>query len=334
MKKATLKEVAKQAGVSTATVSYVINGSRGVSDESRRKVEAAIHELSYYPNQLARNLKNGKHNTIGFIVPDIANIYFSAIIEEVETVLAINGINLIIANTKETPQNEVNQIRSLSNGLVDGLIIASTISDYSTISDIIPAKFPVVMVDRGICNCPADQVLVSSETAMFQGISELVSNGHTKIGYIAGLRHIYTTEQRIKEFKNALNTVGISPDDDLIQYTTAESSSAQELAYSLLNTGCTAIVAGNNIITMDLVNIALKNLLSNKSEFQILGYSYGEWYSWLPFLKTIEVPTRDVGRLAIRRLLERLESPDISSKEYILTCIYSYQVRNQSICEF
>lgn len=334
MKKATLKEVAKQAGVSTATVSYVINGSRSVSDESRRKVEAAIHELSYYPNQLARNLKNGKRNTIGFVVPDIANIYFSAIIEEVETVLATKGINLIIANTKETPQNEINQIRSLSSGLVDGLIIASTISDYSTITDIIPARFPIIMVDRSIDHCSADQVLISSETAMAQGVSEMISNGHTKIGYIAGLKHIYTTQQRITEFKNALGMAGISSDDTLIQYTTTDSLSTQDIAYHLLKVGCTAIVAGNNIITMDLVNIALRNMLSNKNEFQILGYSYGEWYSWLPFLRTIDVPTRDVGRLAIRRLLERLENTDLTNKEYVLTCSYSNQVRNQSIHEF
>lgn len=334
MKKPTLKDVARLAGVSTATVSYVVNSSRSVSPENRAKVEAAIQELGYFPNQQARNFKNGRHNTIGFIVPDIANIYFSAIIEEVETILSTQNMKLIIANTKETPENELEQIRTLSNGLVDGLIIASTLSDYKDIQALVPADFPVIMIDRGISNCATDQVLVSSEIAMYHGISELAADNHTRIGYIAGLKHVYTTEQRIEEYYNAMELCGLTADPSLIRYIDPDVPSSCGLAEDLLAEGCTAVVAGNNIITMDLVSLALRNILTGKKSFPILGYSYGEWYSWLPFLKTMDVPTRDVGRLAIRRLLERTEQPDLPLKEYVLTCVYSNPPRSQSIIEF
>lgn len=321
MKNPTLKDVAELAGVSTATVSYIINGSRSVSEKSRQKVEKAIEALSYHPNQLARNFKNGKKNSIGFIVPDIANISFSVIIEEIETILAAKGINLIIANTKETPANEIRQIASLSNGLVDGLIIASTLSDYQQIENLIPEHFPVVLIDRGISNCKADQVLISSETAMCQGISDLAACGHKKIGFIAWLENVYTTNQRIIEYQSALETNGLTFDGSLVKYS-APSISTARLADGLISQGCTAIVAGNDIITMDLVDLSLKQEFSQKKGFHILGYSYGDWYTWLPFLRTISMPTRDVGRLAARRLLECTRNPDTPSKEYVLTCSY------------
>ena len=322
MKKATLKDVAELAGVSTAAVSYYINGSKKISDKSRKKIQDAIEELSYHPNQLARNFKNGRRNTIGFIVPDIANIYFSSIIEEIENSLASKGINLIIANTKETPEKEKSQIQTLSNGLVDGLIIASTLSDFKDILPLLPEGFPVIMIDRGIEDCRADQVLISSETAMYQGVSELVSKGNTQIGYIAGLKHIYTTRQRIEEFQEAVYRTGLPEENTRIVYSDPDTPSVNALAGKLLQSGCTAIVAGNNIITMDLVNLSLRQSFSEGKDFHILGYSYGDWYTWLPFLNSIDVPTRDLGRLAIRRLLERMADPSVPVKDFVLTCSY------------
>ncbi len=320
MRSATLKDVAKLAGVSTATVSYVVNNSRGVSDAVRQKVEDAVRALDYVPNQQARNFKNGKHNSIGFIVPDIANIYFSEIIEEVESVLNAEGINLIIANTKETPENERNQIRNLSNGLVDGLILATTIPDYSQISAIVPENFPIVMVDRGISDCTTDKILISSETAMVQGITALVSEGCTKIGHLAGLKHIYTTESRKEEYFNSLEQNHLAPDPSIIRYTDSSTESIYKQAQSLLDSGCDAIVAGNNIITMHLVNLSLRNSMEEKPVFRILGYDYDGMYAWFPFLKIMSVPTRDLGRLSIRRLLARIEDPALTPKEYILSC--------------
>ena len=320
MRKPTLKDVARLAGVSTATVSYAVNQTRSVSTRSREKIEAAIRQLGYQPNLAARSFKSGKRNTIGFIVPDIANLYFSVIIEEIEAVLASKDMNLIVANTKEDPGRELQQVSSLSNGLVDGLIIAPVQNQYDMLGELLPDRFPVVLIDRGIPACDLDQILIESQAAMQKGVSRLVDEGHRQIGFIADQAHIHTAQQRVKEFEKACICSGISPDPALIRHITAENSSVRHHALDLIGNGCTAIVAGNNMITAELVSVALNQHFEGNTPLQILGYHCGEWYAWLPFLKMISVPAREMGRLAADRLLKRMTEPDLPSKEYFLAC--------------
>ena len=146
--KVTISDVARLAGVSTATVSHTINSTRYVSGETKEKVYRAIAELGYTPDASARSFRTGKKKTIGFIVPDISNKFFATMIESVENYLSAHGYHLIIANTKENPEREETNIRLLSAGLVDGLLIASTMEDFSRFESLIPAGFPVVLVDR------------------------------------------------------------------------------------------------------------------------------------------------------------------------------------------
>ena len=127
--KVTISDVAKLAGVSTATVSHTINNTRYVSSETKEKVYQAIAELGYTPDASARSFRTGKKKTVGFIVPDISNKFFATMIESVENDLSSHGYHLIIANTKEDMDREETNIRLLTAGLVDGLLIASTIAN-------------------------------------------------------------------------------------------------------------------------------------------------------------------------------------------------------------
>ena len=171
--KVTISDVAKLAGVSTATVSHTINSTRYVSGETRDKVYRAIAELGYTPDASARSFRTGKKKTIGFIVPDISNKFFATMIEAVENCLSAHGYHLIIANTKENAEREETNIRLLSAGLVDGLLIASTIEDFSRFESLIPAGFPVVLVDRTCeakrfprCPCPISSLFTAVYAAL------------------------------------------------------------------------------------------------------------------------------------------------------------------------
>ena len=148
MKKSSMADVARLAGVSTATVSHVINRSRFVSDEVTQRVESAIRRLNYIPNQMARNLKTGRNHTVLFIVPDIANSFFSTAIEAVESVLVGAGYRLVIANTKEDLARETVHLQGAGNGTIDGLLLASTAGRWEQISALLPAGLPTVLVDR------------------------------------------------------------------------------------------------------------------------------------------------------------------------------------------
>ena len=146
--KVTISDVARLAGVSTATVSHTINNTRYVSGDTKEKVYQAIRQLGYTPDASARSFRTGKKKTIGFIVPDISNKFFGTIIESAENYLSAQGYHLIIANTKESMDREETTLRLLTAGLVDGLLVASTMDDFARLDGLIPAGFPVVLVDR------------------------------------------------------------------------------------------------------------------------------------------------------------------------------------------
>ena len=129
-----ISDVARAAGVSTATVSHTLNGTRTVSEHSRELVMKAIRELGYTPNAFARSFRTGKKNIIGFVVPDISNQFFARLIETVESSISAEGFHLIIANTQENKERELQHLRYLTSGVVDGILLASTMESYSEFS--------------------------------------------------------------------------------------------------------------------------------------------------------------------------------------------------------
>ena len=142
--KITISDVARLAGVSTATVSHTINSTRYVSSDTKEKVYQAIAALGYTPDASARSFRTGKKRTIGFIVPDISNKFFGTIIESAENYLSAQGYHLIIANTKENMAREETNLRLLTAGLVDGLLVASTMDSFQRLDSLIPVNFPVI----------------------------------------------------------------------------------------------------------------------------------------------------------------------------------------------
>ena len=191
--KVTISDVAKLAGVSTATVSHTINNTRYVSSETKEKVYRAISELGYTPDASARSFRTGKKKTVGFIVPDIANKFFATMIESVETCLAAHGYHLIIANTKEDMDREETNIRLLTAGLVDGLLIASTMDDFQRFDQLIPAGFPVVLVDRVFDSQKYSSVSVSNFQPIYRSVCRLAGKGDRRVGIIGGLPRLSST---------------------------------------------------------------------------------------------------------------------------------------------
>ena len=195
--KVTISDVARLAGVSTATVSHTINNTRYVSGETKEKVYQAIAELGYTPDASARSFRTGKKKTVGFIVPDISNKFFGTIIEAVENYLSAHGYHLIIANTKEDAQREENNIRLLSAGLVDGLLVASTMEDFHRFDQLIPTGFPVVLVDRIFDVKKYSSICVSNFQPIYRSVCRLAGKGARRIGIVGGLPRLSSTKERI-----------------------------------------------------------------------------------------------------------------------------------------
>ena len=253
MAKARISDVARLAGVSTATVSHVINNTRFVSEATRKRVLQSIAELDYSPNEMARILKTGKKKLIGFIVPDISNEYFSALIEEVERTVASQSYKLIVTNTRENEQNELDSIRALTSGMVDGLLVASTAHSFRSLREAVPEDFPVVLVDRTFPDSSFSSLTISSHRAVYQGVTAMIEKAHKNIGYIAGLQHISTAIERLRAYKDALHDSRLPVQEDLICFGDSMHNSGNLYVGELLQRGCTAIAVSNNAMAEDVI---------------------------------------------------------------------------------
>ena len=304
-----IQEVAQRAGVSTATVSYVINNKKPISPETRKRVEQSIKELGYKPNEIARSFKTGKKNLVAFIVPDIANNFFSTLIEEIESVLASENYKLMILNTKETKKRELDSLNTIASGMVDGVILASTMESYAEIRDVLPSSIPIIFIDRELPGCPSDTITVNCYDATCAGIENLIRKGHRKIGYITGLPHISTTIERLNAYTAVMKSHGIY-DPSLIRIGDSMSHCVKGHLDSLIDAGCTAVVITNNVMATEAMLQMLDEGIRPGRDIEILGFRDSDQAQYgLQHMDLIIQPTKELGKVAGRRILDRISDP-------------------------
>ena len=315
-----ISDVAKRAGVSTATVSHVINKTRFVSDETNRRVQDAVQALGYTPNASARMLKTGKTRLIGFVIPDLSNQFFSTIGQQVEDKIRRSGNCLIIANTKETCAIEREHLKTLTSGIVDGIVLASAAGRYDEIRDCIPDRFPCVFFDRYLKHCMHDCVTISSAQAMRDAATALIERGHTKIGYIAGLSNISTTNERLSAFCETVEQNGLPVPPSLIQYGDSISARTCAAVDRLLEQNCTAIVTSNSLMSVQ-ASYRLSSLgIRIGHDIDLLAYKDYEFYNaFLSHCDLIVQPVIEFGNQIADVIMERIASPDAPLKERVLT---------------
>ena len=321
----TISDVARLAGVSTATVSHTINSTRYVSGETKEKVYRAIAELGYTPDASARSFRTGKKKTIGFIVPDISNKFFATMIESVENYLSAHGYHLIIANTKEDPEREETNIRLLSAGLVDGLLIASTMEDFSRFESLIPAGFPVVLVDRTFDTKRFPSVSVSNFQPIYRSVCRLAGKGDKRIGMIGGLPRLSSTKERIAAYQEAVADCGLPQDDLLIRYGNSMENSAQSCLDELLEQKCDALVVAQGLMASETVIYLHKKGLKLGEDIDLVtfvDYDSDINYLYSKQMDCIIQPVEKLGETAGELILRRIETPDAPAFEQVLTSTY------------
>jgi len=317
--KVNMREVAKRAGVSIATVSHVINNTRYVSEEVRLKVEASIRELDYVPDQIGRSLKTGKKNLIGFVVPDIANPVWALIIEEVENTLAEFGCKLIIISTKETESREIENIRLLASGIVDGIMVASTLPDFEEIAALVPKGFPMVFIDRTIGNCLCDSVIPEDYNAVYEGVERFILAGHKRIGIITGLMRLSTSRNRLNAYKKAMDNYGLSVEEGFIQYGNSLAKSVVPLVQNILDLQCTALVVSNNVMASDVLHYLGGKQIKVGKDLFLLGQGVeGDLNYNLRSMDLIVQPSSEIGLAAGRQIWERIKNPDSPIRNIVL----------------
>ena len=317
-KGATIHHVAKKAGVSTATVSHVLNNTRYVSTETRELVLQVVRELRYYPSAVARGLATQETKTVGIIFSDIANPFFTALFKGIERELAPLGYDLILENTGEHPEKQEHSLQVLLSKQVDGIILAPTGQQSPILQLLKENGTPLVLVDRSVQGMDLPLVEVNNRQAAFAATSHLIGDGHRRIGVILGLD---TTTDRLAGYMQALEQNGLPVDESLFYRGNASLETGCSGAKALLAHAAppTAIFTANNLMTLGALH-ALRELgLRCPEDVALIGFDDTDWASiFTPPLTVVQQPTGEIGRAAaslLHKLMSDKGSAEISLRQ-------------------
>jgi LacI family transcriptional regulator len=212
----TVKDVARRAGVSTATVSHVINETRFVSEELRAKVYQAMEALDYRPNAIARSLRRRRTQNIGMIIPDVAYPFLAEVARGVEDKGFVLGYNAILCESNSDLEREATCIEILRAKQVDGIVFVAAGESSSHVQALVAQGMPVVLCDRELAGVAADTVIADNAGSGHQATAHLIRLGHRRIGCIAGPPDMRIGHERVDGYKRALKEHGIPVDEDLV----------------------------------------------------------------------------------------------------------------------
>lgn len=305
----TIRDVARAAGVSPATVSRALNGSGYVSPETRQRVLDAAARLGFTPSYIARSLVRKATRTLGLLVPDITNPYFPAIARGVEDAAARAGYSVVLCNTDGDPDHEEDYIQFLRERQVDGLVLIASSPRAGELVARGDAP-PVVFVDRVPPGARADVVVVDNRRGMLEATRHLLALGHRRIGFVAGRVGSGTAEERLAGYLAALGEAGIAPDSRYIAPGDFTFQGGYQAARGLLSLPDrpTAVVAANDLMAVGVCRAALEAGLRIPRDLAVVGYDDIPMAELIhPPLTTVAQPTYQMGELAARLLMERLE---------------------------
>ncbi len=317
----TIKEVAKLVGVSTTTVSYVINKKRLVSKETRTKVLEAINKLGYRPNIVARSLRSGKTGTVGVMVCDLRNPFFAEILQGIETYMSREGYNIIVMNTNYDFNKEKESAEIFYAKQTEGVIIIPGGNGNDNIKFLIERNIPVVLLDKRVKNLNVDIVLVNNIGGSKQLIEHLISLGHKRIGIITGPLSFTTGEERLEGYLKVLREHSIPEDKDLIKIGDFKKQSGYLLTLELLSLTLppTTILACNNLMGLGAMEAIKERKIHIPEEMGLVIFDDLPWFKYVdPPLTVIAQPSVRLGETAGKLLVNQIRKKRKKSKEVIL----------------
>ncbi len=314
----TIIDVAAEAGVHPSTVSRVLTGHPGstIRPATRQRIIAATVRLGYRPSALARSLRLQRTLTLGMLVPDITNPFFSSIIKGAEDAARQRGYNLILCNSEDERNREAMYLRVLRDRRVDGLLIASSQMADDTIAELREEAFPFVLLNRATESAEDLAVVVDNFAAARGVVAYLAALGHRRVGHIAGPQNTTTGVDRRDGFRDGVLAFGLADEPELMVEATAFSEEAGRRALQAMFAGParpTAIFAANDLIAVGMLQELRQIGARVPADLSIVGFNDIPLAGLLePALTTVRVPQLDMGLVGANLLIDRLEDRPIS----------------------
>jgi len=313
-----IKDVAREAGVSTATVSHVINKTRFVSEETRRRVVSAIERCNYYPNVHARSLASGRSSTLGLLISDIENPFFPELVKSIETVAFEKGYEVILANTNYNEDRTLNNVRRFIERKVAGVALMTSELDQGLIDELARSHVPVVFLDIGSAGVCMSNIVVDYETGIGEAINHLVWLGHRRIAYIGGPNGLRSAAKRLEAFRDsvAYHLADAAPPE--IYEGDFRLEGGRRIAREILSRAelPTAIVVANDMMALGVMQELHERAFHVPNDISIIGFDDIAFATLCnPPLTTVRLPRDDLGLATVEALMAIIEHPERQGME-------------------
>jgi LacI family transcriptional regulator len=314
MKKAniTIKDIAKELGVSPSTVSRALKDHPDISIETKKQINDLAKKLNYQPNTVALSLRQSKTNTLGVIIPEIAHFFFSAVISGIEDIAHDAGYHVIITQSNESFEREVMNTRALFNSRVDGILmsVSRETENYDHLQSLLDYDIPLVFFDRIIDSLNACKVIVNDEQGAYEATTHLIEQGCYRIAHLAGPQNLAISKNRLNGYKAALADNRYMIDENLIKvcglgtFEEAESITNEILDYRFPPD---AIFANNDVAAYGAMMAIRKKKLRIPEDIAIVGFSNWRFSSLIqPALSSVTQPGFKMGQEATRLLMKQI----------------------------
>lgn len=317
-----IADVAALAGVSRATVSRVLNDAPSVDPQLRVRVQHAVASLRYRPDRIARSLRRGGSATLGLIISDVQNPFFTALVRGVESVASSRDMLVMLCNADGDPTRERRYGEALIDERVAGIVVASADPEGATVHALSEAGVPIVVVDRQSGHAAVDTVFVDNHAGAFAAAEYLTHLGHRQMGVINGPLEFSVARERLEGFRAGLDARGIALDPDLVRegdFRQASGHSAMAELLREVGKRVDAVFVAGDLMTLGALAAINEAGLHVPRDVSVVGFDDMPWASALnPPLTTIAQPVTAMGQTAARLLLERIDGNEEAEPRNIL----------------
>lgn len=312
-KRATVRDVALAAAVSTTAVSRWLNGSILLPPKTVERIERAIKLLHYEPNLHARRLSLGRTDTLALVVPDIADPFFAALAGSVEAAAEAHGLGLVLCATLNRIERELDYLNRLRRNHVDGLLFATNHPDDGRLRAAVEGQSSVVLLDEDVAGTDLSKIFCDNLGGAFAATRLLVAAGHRRIGFIGGATGVMSAVERAAGHRNALGAAGIAPDTALEHFGAYSAAHGRHATHELLNLAHppTALFASSDQIAIGALDVLRERGLPVPQAMSLVAYDdVAPFHHFAPPLTAIRQPVADMGRRGVDALVAHLSEPE------------------------
>ena len=333
----TIKDIARELGISPSTVSRALKDHPDISPETKKAVTKLAEELNYQPNSIALSLRHSKTNTIGVVIPEVVHFFFSTIISGIEDIAYDAGYSVIVAQSNESYEREVIDTKALFNNRVDGILISMSreTTDYAHFENLHSRGIPMVFFDRVCDPIQCSKVVIDDVDAAYQAVSHLIEQGYKKVAHLGGPKNLKISQDRLEGYKRALEDNGLKLDNSWVVHEVGSDDERESKAITMeilsSDNRPDAIFASNDMAALGALLAAREKGIKVPEDLGIVGFSNWRFTSLTePSISTVDQPGFQMGQEAAKLLIKEIESEDEDLIEPVLKTLQTTLIKRQS----